>query len=71
MLATAVESSTLITAAYDHDRQLLWLEFRNRALYCYFGVPASVYQELMAADSKGAYFNRNIRRRFPYHRLAE
>jgi hypothetical protein len=70
MLATAVESSTLTTVAYDCDDQVLRLEFRSRAVYCYFGVPPSVHRALMAADSKGSYFNRYIRGRFPYHRLA-
>ena len=68
MLATAVESTTLATVAYDARSQLLWLEFRSRAVYCYFGVPPAVHQGLMAAPSKGTYFNRNIRGRFPYHR---
>jgi hypothetical protein len=71
MLATAVESSTLTTVAYDRAGQVLQLEFRSRAVYRYFDVPPGVYHDLMAADSKGAYFNRNIRGRFPYHRLAD
>jgi hypothetical protein len=29
-----------------------------------------VFEELLDADSKGGYFNRNIRNRFPYKRLA-
>jgi KTSC domain len=70
MLATAVESSTLSTVAYDRAGQVLRLEFRSRTVYCYFGVPPDVYQDLMEADSKGSYFNRNIRARFPYLRLA-
>lgn len=69
MLATAVASSTLTTVAYDRAGQVLRLEFRSRAVYCYFGVPPHVYQDLMAADSKGSYFNRNIRARYPYLRL--
>ena len=68
MLAAAVESTTLATVAYDAQGQLLWLEFRSRAVYCYFGVPPAVHQDLMAAPSKGTYFNRNIRGRFPYHK---
>jgi hypothetical protein len=68
MFATAVESTTLATVTYDPSGQLLRLEFRSRAVYCYFGVPPMVYHGLMAAPSKGAYFNRNIRSRFPYHR---
>jgi hypothetical protein len=71
MLTTAVESTTLTSAAYDGAAQLLRLEFRSGAVYCYFGVPQGVYRDLMAAGSKGSYFNRNIRTRFPYHRLAD
>ena len=71
MTATAVESTTLATVAYDPSHHVLQLEFRNRALYCYCGVPPGVYQDLLAAASKGSYFNRNIRGRFPYHRLPE
>jgi hypothetical protein len=71
MPATVIASSTLATVGYDRAHQVLWLEFRNRAVYRYFGVPARVHQDLMAADSKGSYFNRNIRGRFPYHRLPD
>jgi KTSC domain len=71
MLATAVESSTLTTVAYDCVGQVLRLEFRSNAVYCYFSVPPNVHIDLLAADSKGSYFNRNIRGRFPYLRLAD
>jgi hypothetical protein len=71
MPATAVKSTTLTTVAYDTASQMLRLEFRSRAVYCYFGVPPRVHQDLLAANSKGSYFNRNIRGRFPYHRLTE
>jgi hypothetical protein len=71
MPATVVESTTLTTVAYDRASQVLRLEFRSRAAYCYFGVPPGVHQDLMAADSKGSYFNRNIRGRYPYHRLPD
>ena len=71
MISTPVESRTLNTVAYDPAGQVLRLEFRSRVVYCYFHVPADVYQDLMAADSKGVYFNRHIRGRFPYHRLTD
>jgi lysyl-tRNA synthetase class 2 len=67
-LATAVESTTLVTVAYDAPTQSLWLEFHSRAVYCYFEVPPAVYHGLMTAPSKGAYFNRNIRGRFLFHK---
>ena len=70
MLATAVESKTLATVVYNAAGQVLWLEFRSHVVYCYFGVPAAVHHALLEADSKGAYFNRYIRDRFPYQRVA-
>jgi hypothetical protein len=66
MNVTAVESATLATVAYDDARKLLQLEFRSRAIYQYFGVPAAVHAALLRAPSKGSYFNRVIRGRFPY-----
>jgi hypothetical protein len=66
----AVQSSTLATLAYDEARKVLQLEFRSRAIYCYFGVPARVYEALLAASSKGKYFNRAIRGIFPYSRAS-
>jgi hypothetical protein len=66
---TAVESSTLATIAYDRTRGLLQLEFGSRAIYQYFGVPASVHEDLLRAPSKGSYFNRAIRGKFRYSRI--
>ena len=66
MNVTAVESTTLATVAYDTGRELLQLEFRSRAIYQYFGVPARVHAGLRCASSKGHYFNRFIRGFFPY-----
>lgn len=61
-----VESTTLRALAYDDGRGILQLEFCTRAIYHYFGVPAAVYEGLLGAPSKGGYFNRAIRGRFPY-----
>ena len=61
-----VSSSLLASVAYDHDRAILQLEFRGGAIYQYFGVPVRSYQELLQADSHGAYFNRHIRSFFGY-----
>jgi len=71
MDATAVDSSTLATVAYDGNRQLLQLEFNSRAVYQYLGVPAAVHGGLMHATSKGSYFNRFIRGQFPYRRIPQ
>jgi hypothetical protein len=66
MNETKVESTTLLALAYDGAREILQLEFRSRAIYHYYGVPAAVHKALLCAPSKGSYFNRVIRGRFPY-----
>ena len=70
MNVTAVESTTLATVGYDAARELLQLEFRSRAIYLYFGVPSAVHEALLRAPSKGNYFNRVIRGRFPYSQIS-
>jgi hypothetical protein len=60
-----VKSTTLRALAYDGGRGILQLEFCTRAIYHYYGVPAAVYEALRGAASKGSYFNRVIRGRFP------
>ena len=61
-----VESTTLVAIGYDDTREFLELKFRSHAVYRYFGVPGSVYEALVAAPSKGRYFNEAIRGRFPH-----
>ncbi len=71
MRVATVESTTLLTVSYDEARELLQLEFCSRAVYQYFGVPAAVHQSLLAAPSKGRYFNQAIRGRFPYRLIPD
>lgn len=66
---TALVSSLLSSMTYSLDATLE-LEFHSGAIYRYVAVPLTVVQGLMAAESKGAYFNRHIRPRFRYQRLA-
>lgn len=66
---TPLQSSLLSAIHYSIDATLE-LEFHSGAIYRYFDVPQAVVEGLIAAESKGAYFNRNVRSRFPYHRLA-
>lgn len=68
MRIVAVESNTLAAVGYDRGRKLLELQFSSRAVYHYFGVPAAVHQALLSASSKGSFFNRSIRGRYPYRR---
>jgi hypothetical protein len=59
-----VQSSLLTNVAYASGESILQLEFRNGAIYQFFDVPQEIYTCLLAAESKGNYFNRRIRSRF-------
>ncbi|HEV2687702.1 MAG TPA: KTSC domain-containing protein [Bryobacteraceae bacterium] len=56
-----LNSSALARVAYDESRQHLHIEFRDGSAYVYRGVTATVYRELLTAESQGGYFNRKIR----------
>lgn len=66
---TAVDSSLLSDVAYTRGA-ILEVTFHGGAAYRYFAVPQAVLHGLLAADSKGAYFNRYIRNRYSYQRFA-
>ena len=66
--ATGLVSSVLAALTYSHDATLE-LVFRSGAIYRYFSVPPRIVDELIAATSKGAYFNRHVRNRFRSKRL--
>jgi hypothetical protein len=65
----AVESTTLAFVSYDPDGAWLELVFRNGAIYRFFNVPPECFEQLLASESKGAYFNHHIRNRFRFQRL--
>lgn len=62
-----VDSTLLRAVGYDLASSVLEIEFLEPPrLYQYFDVPLSVYSELMAAESKGAYFNEHIKDMYTY-----
>jgi hypothetical protein len=62
-----VESSMLDSIGYE--KNVLEVRFCNGGLYQYLDVPESALSELMRAESKGRFFNQNIRGRYPSVRL--
>ena len=62
-----VESSNLATVGFSDG--VLEIEFRHGGVYQYFNVPASVYEALMSAESKGKYFHQFIRDKYEFIKL--
>jgi hypothetical protein len=65
-----LESSILASVLYLPTQRELELEFRSGEIYRYLDVPSQTYNELLAAPSKGSYFNSNIRKQFAFHQLS-
>jgi len=61
-----VDSTFWTVVTYDISESLLQLRFCDGAIYEYFAVPEAIHQGLLAANSKGVYFNSQIRSRFRY-----
>jgi len=64
-----VESSNLKSVGYDSTRKILEIEFHSGGIYQYSNVSEIVFQALLAADSKGQYFHRNIKDIYAYKRV--
>lgn len=61
----AMPSLVIKRFLYLPDTQELTIEFVTGRRYVYSGVPEADVQAFRAAFSKGTYFNRHIRDRFP------
>jgi len=55
---------------YDDAAQELEVVFNSGKTYRYTGVPRTVYEELLAADSKGQYMRANVIDVYPDYPLS-
>lgn len=68
MKRQVVSSSNIRSVGYDEASRVLEIEFAG-GIYRYQGVPREVFASLMAATSKGRYFNDHIKDRYPTSKL--
>jgi len=59
-----VESSAIERVGYDPAEATLAITFTGGATYLYLGVPPHLYDQLMAAASKGTFVNQIIKPTF-------
>ena len=64
-----LDSAALTSVSFSAERNVLEVEFRNGLIYEYLGVSSSLFEQLLAAPSKGAFVARLIRNQFPYLRV--
>ena len=57
------------SVGYEHTSQVLEVEFQSGAIYQYLDIPPAIYKELLDAESKGQYFNSEIRDTYAFVRV--
>ena len=63
------ESEAIQATDYDEAATKLFVRFTSGARYVYVGVPGEVCRSFLDADSKGRFFQAEIRDCYPYNRL--
>lgn len=64
-----VSSSSIASVGYDSATRVMEIEFTGGAVYQYFDVPSEEYDSFLASDSKGKFFNSQIKGRYQYTQL--
>lgn len=62
----AVDSSAIASIEYT---QILDVKFKSGTSYRYFGIPEDVYFGFRDSDSKGKFFQQNIKNRYTFERM--
>jgi len=65
-----VESSAILDIEYDRVRRSLHVTFVSGDLYAYEEVPARAHRAFLVAESKGRFFQAEIRDRYPFTKLS-
>lgn len=64
-----IESQVISDIAYDAERAKLFVQFTDGDRYVYVGVPGEVHRSFVHAESKGRFFQAEIRDQYPYNKL--
>jgi hypothetical protein len=60
-----VQSSAISDLEYDQENQVLTVTWKSGSRSRHEGVPAEVFQQLLASDSLGRAFQKLVRNQFP------
>jgi len=69
MTMTLVVSSNLHGVDYEPWSETLTITFRNGSVYEYYGVPATVCNGLLDADSPGRFHHEHIKNHYSCKRI--
>ena len=64
-----VKSSLVASVGYSSTSETLEIEFTSGTVYQYFEVPLGTYRAFLTAESKGAFFNDEVKGVFRYTQI--
>lgn len=64
-----VDSSCVARVGYDPNSEEAYVEFHGSGLYAYRGVSPRIYEEFLAAGSKGTFVNEEIKPHYPFRKV--
>lgn len=62
-----VISSDIKAIGYNPKKSLLVIDFKNNRRYSYTPITQEIFNNLMASESKGQYFNQHIKNKEGIH----
>lgn len=65
------QSTAIDRIRYKETHGKLFVKFHSGSEYVYVGVPGEVHRSFVEAESRGQFFQAEIRDRYPYNRLDE
>ena len=71
MTLVEVVSSNIHSIGYEDNAEVLTVKFRAGGTYEYYRVPKAEYENLLKAESVGAYFSSKVRGKYATAKLAE
>jgi hypothetical protein len=66
-----VQSTVIASVGYDETTRMLDIEFHSGAVWRYLDVPPEIHRALLDADSKGRFYNANIKGRFKARKILQ
>jgi KTSC domain len=63
-----VDSTNIEAIGYDEVARELWVRWISGDTYVYSDVPTATHDDIMRADSKGSYLNREVKPNYPSRR---
>ncbi len=65
----AIDSEAIAQAEYEDASRTLFVRFTSGEWYAYLEVPPLTFQRLLAAESKGRFFQEAVRDRYGFVKL--